>query len=117
MTPETQPATSVRQREIFVVALGKSDPAERRAFLQASCGRDEALRKGVEDLLREEEEVSGFMETPAVSGARGDTEIIDDGTAILGQRIGRYKLLQKIGEGGWGIVYMAEQEEPVRRRV
>ncbi len=117
MTPEIQPSISVRQREIFLAALAKNDRAQREAFLQSACHGDEQLRKAVQELLREQDQLSGFMETPAVSGARGDTEVIDDGTAILGESIGRYKLLQKIGEGGWGIVYMAEQEEPVRRRV
>ena len=64
------------------------------------------------------------METPAISGALprsglgpGGTELIASITEKPGDRIGRYKLLQKIGEGGCGVVYMAEQEEPVRRRV
>src|SRR5436190_1530627 len=71
--------------------------------------------------------MAGFLETPAMSGALprlakselgpGGTELIAALTEQPGDRIGRYKLLQKIGEGGCGVVYMAEQEEPVRRRV
>ena len=75
-------------------------------------------------LYRKMWRMGSFLETPALSGARpvaatgpGGTVLIEAVTEKPGDRIGRYKLLQKIGEGGCGIVYMAEQEEPVRRRV
>jgi WD40 repeat protein/serine/threonine protein kinase len=103
---------------LFVSALDKA-PAERGAFLDAACAGDATLRGLVEDLLREQDHVGGFLETPVLAGARGKggTEIIAGVTEKPGDRIGRYKLLQQIGEGGCGVVYMAEQEEPVRRRV
>ncbi len=125
MPAELQPAPGARPRELFVGALEKP-PAERAAFLDAACGGDPELRRRVEDLLREREELGGFLETPALSEAAllsraalgpGDTAIVATVTEKPGDHIGPYKLLQKIGEGGCGVVYMAEQEKPVRRRV
>src|SRR2546426_796992 len=127
MSSELETSPGAREREIFLGALEKARPAERSAFLDAACGDDYALRRRVEELLHEQQEIGGFLETPAMSGARpsattpavgpGGTAVIVTVTEKPGDRIGRYKLLQKIGEGGCGIVYMAEQEEPVRRRV
>jgi WD40 repeat protein/serine/threonine protein kinase len=125
MSVPTTSSAGARERELFVSALDKP-PSARAAFLDAACGGDRALRERVEELLREQEEVGGFLETPVLSGARGlspaafgpgGTEVVAPVTEKPGDRIGRYKLLQQIGEGGCGVVYMAEQEEPVRRRV
>ncbi len=115
-----------RQRELFVAAL--EQPAnERPAFLDRECGDDHELRRSVEELLKEHDTSDNFLSTSAVaretgSGAnKGDTLLMT--TEVLSvteqtsEHIGRYKLLQQIGEGGCGVVYMAEQEEPVRRRV
>jgi serine/threonine protein kinase len=81
------------------------------------------LRASVEALLQNHKE-DHFLETPAVEPRSDTTRIGPGGTVRVttvtekaGDRIGRYKLLQEIGEGGCGTVYMAEQEEPVRRRV
>jgi serine/threonine protein kinase/WD40 repeat protein len=95
--------------------------SERAAYLAEACGTDDALRGRVESLLATEGLAEGFLETP-VSGAIGGEpdEIAAAGAVVAekpGDTIGRYKLLQQIGEGGCGVVYMAEQEEPVRRRV
>ncbi len=125
MAAELKPSSAPRERELFVSALEKA-PAERAAFLDAACRGDDALRRRVADLLCEQIEVGSFLETPVVTGASfpagargkpGDTALIRSETERPGDRIGRYKLLQQIGEGGCGVVYMAEQEEPVRRRV
>jgi tRNA A-37 threonylcarbamoyl transferase component Bud32 len=122
MSVESQPPAGTRQRDIFLAALEMTDPAARAEFLRNACGDDLALRQRVEELLREEGNVGAFLETPAASptppaSGPGGTERIGVVTEKPGDRIGRYKLLQQIGEGGCGVVYMAEQEEPVRRRV
>src|SRR4051794_28340080 len=92
-----------REREIFLAATGHA-LAERGAFLNSACGNDQALRNRVEELLREQEHLGGFLETPAldssgVPGAFGPhgTELISAVTELPGDRIDRYKLLQKIG--------------------
>ena len=104
---------------MFLGALERTDPAERAAFLDAGCGTDSALRRRLEALLRAQGEIGTFLEQPAAAARNGPTGtvIITAITEQPGDRIGRYKLLQKIGEGGGGVVYMAEQEEPFRRRV
>ncbi len=111
------PATP-SEETIFAAALERP-PAERAAFLDTACAGDSALRARVEALLRAHDAARSFMESPpAADLASAVTQqaprVID---AAVGSRIGRYKLLQKIGEGGCGVVFMAEQEEPVRRRV
>jgi WD40 repeat protein/serine/threonine protein kinase len=125
MSAELKPSPGTREREIFLGALERSGPAERTAFLEAECRHDQALRRRVEELLHEQAEVGAFLETPAAAGARDSTAVLGPGgTALIavvtekpGDNIGLYKLLQQIGEGGCGVVYMAEQERPVRRRV
>ncbi len=118
MKPDPQPGKPLRERDIFIGALDKT-PAERGAYLAAECGADAELRRRVEELLAGQDALGGFLEGPALTPVVGPngTQVAGPVTERPGDRIGRYKLLQVIGEGGCGVVYMAEQEEPVRRRV
>ena len=105
-------ADSEKVEAIFAQAL-RFKPEERAAFLAGACGQDQALRTRVEELLQAQSGGEEFLRTePQESGT-----IVIPLTEQPGDRIGRYKILQQIGEGGCGVVYMAEQEEPVRRRV
>src|SRR4030095_5087950 len=134
-------------REVAVFSAARRLPArERAAYLDQACAGDAALRQRVEELLQAGEEAGGFLQDPApgaqrpadalaspnpLQNAAAPGEETGDRIGLCytimasagapgekaGDRIGRYKLLQQIGEGGCGVVYMAEQEEPVRRRV
>src|SRR6185295_4964486 len=97
-------------QNLFSGALERQDATERARFLDEACGGDAALRERVENLLRAQEEIGAFMAQPSRRPAGLDLLL----TEKAGDKIGRYKLLQQIGEGGCGVVYMAEQEEPVR---
>jgi serine/threonine protein kinase len=104
---------------IFNDALELPDPAARAAYLKEACGADTALRGRVEKLLLAHGEAGGFFSQPLKLTDPVQATIITAPTITekVGAVIGRYKLLEQIGEGGCGVVYMAEQEEPVRRRV
>lgn len=123
--------TKPQEEALFDAARNLASPAARRAFLDQACTDDPGLRAKVEALLAAEAEAEKFFNDAALSvvlTASGSQETAvkigppgakaEDGiTEVSGTRIGHYKLLQRIGEGGGGVVYMAEQEEPVRRRV
>src|ERR1043166_8475098 len=112
-----------REEAVFEATL-QLPVAQRAAYLDRTCADDADLRHRVEMLLGAFERAGGFMKQPAVSlasiggegqGERALRRLLP--TEKPGDRIGRYKLLEQIGEGGCGVVYVAEQEEPVRRRV
>ena len=102
------------EESIFQEALKRTAPAERASFLDEACRENESLRCGVDQLLAAHDLAGSFLISPPA-------EL--DATALYtiherpGAEIGPYKLLQQIGEGGFGVVFMAEQERPIRRKV
>jgi serine/threonine protein kinase/tetratricopeptide (TPR) repeat protein len=104
-----------RANELFLKAREISSPEERRAFLDRECGGDAELRAGVESLLRAGTLAGDFLEAPAL--AHLTPSPAPHPSDRPGAVVGPYKLLEQIGEGGFGVVFMAEQTEPVRRRV
>jgi serine/threonine protein kinase len=121
-----------REEDLYAAARQLIDPTERRVFLDRACAADPMLRARIEKLLAAEADAERFFtesasalnlpadalpsprSTPASAGTLRANLPTEE---PVGTRIGRYKLLERIGEGGCGVVYMAEQEEPVRRRV
>ena len=117
---------------VCYVAANIKDPVLRVTFLDQACAGDEILRAAVEEMLAAQTEAESFFARgrQAVIAPEIDAQVAADVQAsnidviadvlvdeMIGSRVGRYKLLQKIGEGGCGMVYLAEQEEPVRRQV
>src|SRR5690349_10036762 len=101
---------------ILNAALALS-PDSRAAYLDQVCADDLALRKRLEELIQAHAQAEDFLQTPSIRNVRKTVQLDLSPSEKPGDTIGRYKLLQQIGEGGCGVVYMAEQEEPVRRRV
>ena len=125
-------ASTQRAEELFCAALEVAGAEQRGAFLESACAGDPDLRAMVEEMLRSQAEAERFFldslpalkpsaEASQALAQAGTTDDRETGVAVvdeeLGRRIGPYKILQKIGEGGCGSVYMAEQEVLVRRRV
>src|SRR4051794_16920072 len=99
---------------IFFAALAKESPQERAAYLDEACGGDQDLRQRVERLLKAHPRVGSFLEGDVGRVATVDEQPVREGPGTV---IGPYKLLQQIGEGGMGSVFMAEQTHPVQRKV
>jgi len=103
-----------KEEKIFYEALEKS-PEQREAFLKETCGKDQQLYNRVEALLKAHDVDDSFLEnSPMDSEVTVDTAPVRE---VCGSVIGRYKLLEQIGEGGMAVVFMAEQTQPFQRRV
>src|SRR5216684_3156745 len=100
-------------KAIFLEALDQKGPDELIRFLDQACGADLALRARVQELLRAHHEAGNFLGRPDPSEITHDEPV----TERPGSVIGPYKLLEQIGEGGFGVVFMADQQHPVRRKV
>jgi WD40 repeat protein/serine/threonine protein kinase len=101
--------------EILMNAPEDASEAEYRAYLDQACGDDKELRGRVENLLESDRKAEAFMGQPAVEEDLAGIALVPEKQP--GALVGNYKLLQKIGEGGFGAVYMADQLRPVKRRV
>jgi len=107
--------TDHTERELAVFSEARRlTISQRSAFLDRACAGALALRRRVEELLKASDEAGNFLERLVAVPSERTVPVAP--AEKSGDRIGRYKLLQQIGEGGCGVVYMAEQEEPVRRR-
>ena len=104
MTPDT----------IFAQAIAIDSAQQRAAFLNDSCRDDPEMRREVEGLVRDYFRAGAFLERPAACiGVTTDAPVCERPGTVIGP----YKLMEQIGEGGFGLVFVAEQQYPVRRRV
>ncbi len=106
-----------RERLLFEELVGLAGETERRAFLDHHCQDDATMRRRLEELLALQEPAETLL-SPLPTGSADEFESYSGDRGGRGvAKIGRYKILRKLGTGGCGVVYLAEQEEPVRRQV
>jgi eukaryotic-like serine/threonine-protein kinase len=105
--------TTDREEALFAAILEKPTGAERAAYLEGACAGNRALQERIEALLAAHDASGGVLDAPPPTPTTAPPPLKEKPGTIIGP----FKLLQQIGEGGMGVVYMAEQLEPVRRKV
>jgi len=110
----------IDEEAIFHFARDLTDTAKRSEYLQQVCGGDQELRQRIQGLLDAHEKEQTFLKSNVAfksTVTQAPAKVESGSIAKPGEEIGRFKLLQQIGEGGFGVVFMAEQHKPVRRKV
>ena len=103
------------ERDIFIQVIHAADPAQGAALVQDLCGQDQVMCQRVEALLDAHGRAASFLESPPADlAATTDSPPIAERPGTV---IGPYKLLQQIGDGGFGVVFMARQSQPLQRTV